>query len=297
MVSLRLSLRPWKSAPMTQWMALGSLSFILVGFNSVYWMGENVSTIVEKLEAERIVTVYLDPSVGKRPDEPHLQTGAIQDAIRTQLGSSRISSDYTDAQTFLKDLESSYPELAREVQALGADAEWVTPRFFTLKGAVSDSTIEELKKIPGIEGIESSDKKVHPVTQSLKAIFWVSRLFTAGLGLAFVTLLFLIARLNRQCQSEVASMIRQWGGTRLQMRLPQIWNQFFLACSAAVLSIAAWIYCQPLLMRHMGALSPYLRELKLQPPIKMLAVAFSAALFGWVSGWLTSDAELTANEQ
>ena len=285
MGTLKLALRPWRSLPLVQWMGVFSLAILMIGMNAVYWLNGSVDAILTRLGSERVVTVYLEPTA----------TGELVDAIRTSLGSSAVDAKVVDQKGFLADLEKTHPQLAKEVQALGADTDWVAPRFMTLRGALPNESIEKIKALPGVEAIDLSEERLKPIAQSLRTIQSVSRGFLFGLAMAFLTTLFLVARLNRQVQGDSVRLIRQFGGTPFQAKLPQLIHQASIGAAAGAASAAVWLYAQPILVYHLGSLSPYFRDLKLQHPALVFAWILVATAIGGASAALASTQAAAEN--
>jgi cell division protein FtsX len=285
MGTIKLALRPWKSLPIVQWMGVFSLAILIIGMNAVYWLDGSVDQILKKLSAEKVVTVYLEPSA----------TIELVDTIKTQIGSSSVDTRLVDQKGFLEELEKSHPQLAKEVQALGADADWVAPRFMTLRGDMTNEAVEKIKALSGVEAVDLSEQRLKPVTQSLRTIQSVSRGFLVGLVIAFLTTLFLIARLNRHVQSDSIRLIRQFGGTAMQAKMPQILHQTFLGTLSGIFASCIWLYAQPIMVYHLGSLSPYFKDLKLQNPLFVLSWIFLATAIGWISALFASSQAAAEN--
>lgn len=278
MGTIKLALRPWKKLPIVQWLGIFSLSLLMIGLNSVFWLSGNITTLLTKLNAEKVVTVYLESNTSSE----------LVDSIKTQVGSSAVEAKLVDQKEFLQELEKLHPNLVKEVQALGSDADWVTPKFLTLRGDISSDAVEKIKSIIGVESVDLSEQRLLPVVQSLKTIQSVSRGFFVGFILAFFTTFFLIARLNRHVQNDSIKIIRQFGGTEFQIKLPQLLHQSLLGLIAGIISAGIWLYTQPFLSYHLGTLSPYLKDLKLQNPNIVFSEILGSILIGWISAYFIS---------
>lgn len=288
MYPLKLALRPWKLSPLSQWLASVTLGFLLFIFSLLFWFQDGLTPILARLSSDQVVTAYLDHS-------PETDSNKIVDTIKTQVGSSAQQVDYTDSQGFVTELEKSYPDLAREVSSLGQDLKQIAPQYVTIRGSLSPAQVENVKRIPGVESIDSSTERFRPILESLTATQWITRIFMAACLLGLFTLLLLMSRLNHSVHAEAFRLIEQLGGTRLQARLPQVVNQTMLGLLGGTLAATAWIFSQTILVQKIHAFSPFLQSMPPAPASSIFLLIGIGAAMGWLTGWMNSGAAEVRN--
>src|SRR4051812_34595422 len=110
MYLLKLSLRPWRLAPLSQVfsaLAMGVLLF-MVGF--LIWMQAGLNPVISRLQGEQVLTAYFKPEVLKK-DEP-----LIVDSVKEAVGAQAVSEiSMVDAPKFISLVEKHYPDLAHEL--------------------------------------------------------------------------------------------------------------------------------------------------------------------------------------
>lgn len=281
MYRLKLALRPWRIAPASQWLASLTLGTLLFIFSFLWWFSEGLGPIVNRLSSDQVVTAYV-------ADSAEESSGRIVDEIKTQVGSTAVRIEYVDSARFLTELEKSYPDLAREVASLGNDSKQIAPQYVSIRGSLSATQLEGLKKIPGVESVDSSIERFQPIQESLVATRWITRAFLAAVLVGLLTLLLIMARLNHPVHAEAFRLIEQLGGTRLQAKFPQVANQTLLGIAGGGFAAVAWLASQPWIVEKIHAFSPYLRELPPAPPTAAVAMVAVGAVFGWLTGWMNS---------
>jgi len=266
MFPLKLALRPWKLQPLSQLLTFATLTtlLLLAGF-----FGSLVLSLPEiraRLDGDHVASVFLDPSM----ESTNLET--VRDQIRVTLGSSAVQVEYVDADGFLNSIKNTQPDLAKEVAALGTEKDWVTPKFFSLRGALTERMVETLRGISGVEAVSFSAKRFKPILENIAAIEWLSRVLFAAIVVAMIAVLTLLGRLNSSIFNEAEQIVSQMGGSNAQARLPAQLNPLLLSGAAGLIAGALLMKLDPWFSAKMVSLSPFLRGLDSASSTSSLAI-------------------------
>ncbi len=256
MFALKLAFRPWKLQPLSQLLTFITLTTLLLLAGFFGSLTLSLPEIRKRLDGDHVASVFIDPALETSNLRP------IQDQIHLSLGSSPVSVEFIDSDTFLETIRTTQPELAKEVAALGGEKEWVAPKFFSLRGTLNESIIESLRLIPGVEAVSFSGKRFKPILENIAAIEWLSRVLFGAILLAMVAILTLLGRLNASIFHEAEGIVAQMGGTDAQARFPSRLNPILLAGGAGVLSSLILLKLNPWFIAKMVSLSPYLRGME-----------------------------------
>lgn len=253
MFSLKLAFRPWKLQPLSQILTFTTLGVLMFLAGVFGWLSRSIPNLRTQLDGDRVASVFLDPSA----EADNLDS--IRDQIRVSLGSSTVKVDYVSSDQFLENLANRQPELAKEVAALGNEKDWIAPKHFSLRGALTEAEIERMKSIPGVEAVLFSEKRFRPIVDNLAAMEWLCRLLSVATIFAMIAVLFLLGRINSSIFSEAEVIVAQMGGTDWQARLPSRMNPLLSSLAASAVAAVLFWRVQPGIAQKMASLSPFLR--------------------------------------
>lgn len=276
MFTLKLAWRPWRLQPLSQILTFTTLGILMLITGIFGWLSKSLPQVRAQLDGDRVAGVFIDPATEMA------NLDSIRDQIRVSVGSSRTSVDYIDADRFLETLSARQPELAKEIAALGNEKEWITPKHFSIRGAITQAQVDRMKAIPGVEAVLFSEKRFRPVVDNLVAIEWLCRLLSLATVFAMLAMLFLLGRINSGIFSEAESIVSQMGGSEWQARLPARMNPFLTSVAASVLATLLFWKLQPGIAAKIGTLSPFLRGLE-TTTVPVAGVLFVGATVGLIA--------------
>lgn len=277
MLIIKLAWRPWKLNPASQWLSVIALATLLFIFAQFSWFASAVSPIVQKLNSQKIITVYLDVQTSE---------GAVIDQIKTKASSSIRKMTYTDSQKFLQELETKSPELAREVMSLGDEISQVAPRFLTLEGNVTNAQIDSIKKINGVDSIENSQTRFQPLIDNLLAVQWFMRILLFALGLTAISALVLTARQNANIHQDAFALMKSLGGGYWKTRLPHLLSLTLTGFIAGLMASFAWVVTHESSVNKIKEFSPALEQIKSTQSSVFVLIIILGVFCGWCSAWL-----------
>ncbi len=212
-----------------------------------------------------MITAYLEPTV-----EPTEEV-KILDQIKTVVGShsetEKPEVKYVGPDQFIKEVSAYYPQLGRELQTLGQDMGQVVPKFISISGIVSPKVIEKVRSVSGIESVDTSKERYKQILGTLIALRWITKALIIGLVLALLTGLMQMARINSSIHQEVMSMMKQWGASPIQIRLPRLLSGMSVGLVGGVLATTAWFLGVGTFAAHVRDFSPLVKTLVAPAPI------------------------------
>jgi len=283
MFPIKMALRPWKLAPLSQWLSAMTLGILLFVFCFLSWFSSALNPVLARLSSDQVVTAYLDTSEGTSGEK-------ISDQIKLQLGSSASRVDHVNSAEFLTELSKIYPDLAREVSSLGQDMKMIAPEYVTIRGQISRNQLENLKRLKGVDSVDSSVERFKPIFESLQTTQWITRIFLAAVLFGLFTVLFLMSRLNASIHQNGRKLIYQLGGSRLQAKFPQVFHQTLLGVIGGILASSAWLLSQSAWIHKIQTFSPYFRDLAPAQASSTIVVLAVGAIMGFLSGWMNPKA-------
>lgn len=286
MLLLRLALRPWRLAPLSQLFSALAVGFLLVLAGLLFWLQKGLTPVLARLQNEQVITAYLDPALDTR--EEFLIVDRIREAVGAHPESSGLEVQFTGPDLFIKNLKGPYPELARELEDLGSETSSVVPRFVTVSGILPDSALENVKSLQGIESAESSRDHYRSVMAAFSALRWVAKIMVTGLCLALLTGLIHLARMNSYLHRDAVSLLRLWGAGDLLLRAPELLSGMVVGCLGGAVALGSWMTAGTWLSRHIRALSPLLRDMPIHGWQLGLSLFATGALIGLMAGVLGS---------
>lgn len=282
MFLLKLAIRPWKLAPFSQFLASTSSVVLLFLIGFLVWFSSSVSTVIKRLSGDQIVTVYLE--TGSDAAKP----GVVTDSIRTSLGSSAIHIDFVGANEFLDSLAKNYPELSKEISSLGEEQKALTPQYLSLKGKITNDQLIRIKKINGVESIDTSGDRFRPIVENLQALRFVTNAFLIGAFIALAALFILLSRMNRSIHDEISSLLRQMGSSEARARSPQILSGALFGLSTAGVAGFLAMLAQERFLAHFMTFSPYFNSMSEPSFIHHLIIPLTGVGIGAACGWFGS---------
>ncbi len=279
MFLLKLAIRPWKLAPVSQLLASASAVVLLFLIGFLVWFSSSTSGMIKQLSGDQIVTVYLETGEGTA------KPGMVKDSIRTSLGSSAVRIDYVGADEFLSALSKNYPELSKEIASLGDEQKALTPQYLSLKGKISQDQLNRIKKISGVESIDTSGDRFRPIVENLQAVRFVTNVFLLASLCALISLFILLARMNQTIHEEVSNLLRQMGSSESKTRLPQILSGVLFGLSTAgVAGFFAMILQDHFLSRFLS-FSPYFTTMSPPNIVHHAIIPLAGVGIGAACGW------------
>jgi len=283
---LRLAMRPWRVAPMSQIFSAFVVGFLVLFSGFLFWMEQGLKPIVHRLQGEQVITAWLSPDVLESDEQALLKQ--VQDIVLSTPGqrSQRYPIDFrlTGSAEFLKQIEKPYPELARQVQETQGEVKDLVPRYITLSGVFEDAVLEQVKSVRGIESAESSKNRHAHVVGAYRALRWVVRILVAGLALALLTGLIHLARMNAHLHRDALSILRLWGAGPWTLRAPALFSGGLVGMIGGLTSLGGWLAISPWLLQNLKQLSPMLSELEVPRWEAALSLWAAGIVIGVISG-------------
>lgn len=280
-LKLKLALRPWRHYPGTQALTSLALTAVLFLFGMTRWLNQTVDTAISGIQGRQVMTAYLDPALGEK------EGTAIADTIRTQLGSSANRVEFQAQEKFLGDLANAYPQLSEEIQQFGNEAQAIAPNFVSIQGRLTDGSIEQVRKIPGVESVSVSKTKFRSLVENLQASRAFTRWMSMALLLALASLLLLVGKLNARLNHETARMIGQLGGSDLEAKMPGLLNLASLGALSGASAALLWRVGASGLAAQARALSPIFERMSAPSHAIYLVLPLLGAAAGYAMGLLT----------
>lgn len=287
MYLLKLALRPWRLAPLSQIFSAIAVGFLLLLVGFLFWMQQGLKGVVVRMQGEQVITAYLDSSLLKK-DETR-----IVEAIRHDLDSpSGLEIKLVDASRFLSTIKSYYPDLARELEDLGQEVNQIVPRYISVSGMLPESALDKIKRVPGVDFAESSKDRYRSIVGAFSALRWVARILMGGIALALLTGLVHLTKMNSYLHRDALSLLRFWGAGKGTLAGPGMISGAFVGLLGGVIAWIGWMTLGIELMRHVRSLSFILKGI---PPVQssfalmLLMIGASVGLLAGLFGSLSSS--------
>lgn len=233
MFLLKLSFRPWRQTFLSQFISVLSLAVLLFFIAFLLWLQSSLQPIVNHLRSDQVWTVYL------KPDSTSQEK--IVDEIQTQLGASANAKiEYVGSGDFIDKIKAEYPELALELIQVGKDLEHIVPRYLSISGNLMDLNQDMLLKHPSVDRVENSEHRFRHTIGVFETLRWISRILAGCLfGVAIVGLIHL-AKTNDFSFKESLSVMRLWGASHFQLRVPSLISSVSVGLLGGVLGAVIW---------------------------------------------------------
>jgi cell division protein FtsX len=279
MYLIRLAGRPWRRSFWSQLSASGAVGLLLILAAGLLSLQRGLGPVVVRLEQSQVLTAYLDSQVTAAEEAQTL------DRIRLKLGSSARDVRLVGAEQFLTEIRANYPELVKELEALGDELPAVVPRYVSVEGVFRDNPTQALKSVPGIQGVDTSRDRYRAVIGAFHAFRKLSGVLASGLAIALLTGLILLARMNHQLLEDSLSVLHFWGASAMSLRVPPLLAGFSVGALGGAWAALAWWAGAPSVHAQLVSLSPVLSGLDSPPRISVALMLLAAgALSGALSG-------------
>ena len=281
MYLVKLALRPWRLATFSQVfssLAVGVL-LLLIGF--LFWMQQGLKSVLTRLHSEQVMTAYLNSSVVEGEE------GKVILAIKNLLDDQKNAEvKFVGTQEFLKSLKKQYPDLAKELESLGEDRNQVVPRFISVSGMFPSSLSESIKRVNGVESVESSKDRYKYVIGILQTLRWVLRILIGGVSLSLLTGLIHLSKMNAYLHQEALSLLKFWGASRAVLVLPGMFSGLLVGILGGALAYGGWATVGLSLARHVRSLSSLLKTLPVSEPHAAVILILVGGAMGQLAGTL-----------
>jgi cell division protein FtsX len=286
---LKLSLRPWKRSPYSQFFTSLAVGVLLFLASFLFWMQWGLSPVIDRLQHEQVITAYLDNAV-----EPSAET-TIVDTIRTQVGA-HAEIKMVEPEQFIAHLKNDYPELSRELEDLGPEVSTVVPRYVSVSGILPDSSLENVKSVRGVQSAESSTDRFQTVIGAFRALKWVAGFLTLGLCLALMTGLIHLGRTNAYLQQDAFILMKLMGASSGDLRTPSMISGLLVGLAGGILAACAWMTAGVWMAEHIRSLSPVLSYMSILSPGFSIALLALGLLMGAFAGVAATPSRIGRTE-
>jgi cell division protein FtsX len=292
MLLLKVSLRPWKLAPYSQFFSAFAVAFLLLLAGLLFWIQQGLNPVLARLEQEQVITAYVNTQV------PPSDENKIVDQIQVALGShaERVDIKLVQADQFVDQIKQAYPDLGRELEDLGPETSSIVPRYISVTGLMIDSAIDKIRAIPGIESAESSRDRNRSVIGAFVTLRWVAKVLSAGLCLALLTGLIHLARTNSYIHRDAVTLLKLLGGDGFQLQMPGILSGVCVGAIGGVLAMAGWLSAGIWLSTQVKHLSPVLRSMPAANPYHGIVLLILGVGIGLMAGLIGNLARSGARE-
>ncbi len=288
MYLLRLALRPWRSAPLSQGFAVLAIGFLLIFAATLFWVHSGLKSVLHRLKNDQVVTLYLEP--GAKPQQ-------IEDQIKISLGAQSKSVDLerVDAKRFVERLRDAHPDLARELEELGSEMHSIVPEYVSVSGQFPLGATEKFKALSGVESVETAKNRYQQVIGAFTALKWFVRAMLLGVvGVLFLGF-FQLARSHQKDHSEALGLLKFWGAGEATLLLPNLISCWLAGCLGGVMAALAWSLGSAWMAHAVQGLSPFLSDLarhSFSSRIAALALFSAGSLLGIFAGLMAGGNRL-----
>lgn len=282
MYLLKLALRPWKLSLFSQLVSAIAVGLLLFLSSVAFWLQGGLKPVVNRLQNEQVITAYLNAASTEPADK-------VVDSIRTTLGSKSIEVKKVDAADFISHLRDRYPDLGRELEDLGPEAEGVVPRYVSISGVLPDSAIDQVRAVAGVETAETSKDRYKHIVGAFSTLQWVSRVLAFGLCLAVLAGLIHLARMNSYLHRDAVGLLKQWGAGRWTLKAPGMISGIGVGALGGLFGLVGWLTGGVWLTRHVRELSPLLKEMPAASSQMGLVLLGIGLMGGLLSGLFSSE--------
>jgi cell division protein FtsX len=281
---LKLALRPLRFAPLSQVFSAVAVGFLLLLVGFLIWMQQSLRPLLVRLQGEQVVTAYLESGTPSKDEARILE--AVKEASTS--GGSPVEIKLVNYSQFIGLVKNQYPDLGKELEGLGQEVSQVIPRYISVTGLLSDSTLERIKVIPGIEQAESSKDRYHFILGAFSTLRWVARLLIFALCFALMTGLINLSRMNSYLHRDALAVLKQWGAGGGLLALPGVISGLLVGFLGGFMALAGWWFFGSWLTQHVRSLSVFFKNFPLPHPHLALILLGLGILLGAVAGLIGS---------
>ncbi len=283
MYLLKLALRSWRLAPLSQVFSAIAVGFLLLLIGFLFWMHQGLKPILVRLQGEQVITAYIQSTVEKK-DELKL----LDEVHRALVHEGNVDVKMVNASQFLQLLKGQYPDLGRELEDLGQEMVQVIPRYVSVSGILSNSALEKIKNIPGIESAESSKDRYRQIVGAFSALRWVARILMTGVFFALLTGLIHLSRMNVYLHQDALSLLKYWGAGSGTLVTPGIISGLCVGIIGGGIASIGWLTGGNWLTHQVKALSSLLKTMPSVHSHLAIVLFIVGATLGLLAGALGS---------
>ncbi len=283
MYLLKIAFRPWRHTPIFQFSIALSLGLFLFAITFLGSFERGLKPIVRQMSNERVLQVFVEAGT----DEG--SRAQIEDQVRVILsGESR-----TEVRTFtradvLASLEKTHPTLGKELRGLSErEAAALVPEGLIVAGEVPQLLTEKIRKIEGVERVESLSGRFKNAVGAVQALRWMVRFLLLSLGLAMGIALLQLGRANQHQLGDAQQVLQAWGAQGWQIRLPGMISGAFVGLLSGGIACAGWLVFRSRAAAGLGELSPVFAGLVLPQPLLLTVILLLGPIFSFacVGAW------------
>ena len=183
-------------------------------------------------------------------------------------------------------MKRPYPNLSKELEKLGEEINEVVPRYISISGIFPSSVLDSIKKLPGIESVESTKDRYRYVVSVLQTLRWVIRILMVGVSIALFTGLIHLSKMNAYLHQEALNLLRFWGASRSVLLLPGMISGLVVGILGGGIAWGGWATLGMSLARHVRSLSTLFKTLPLNSPYTAIALLIAGGVMGQMAGTL-----------
>ena len=271
MYLLKLALRPWRQAPLSQLFSAFAVAFLLLILGLLFWIQAGLKPVLARLQGEQVMTVYLNSSVENKYEEK------MQEKVQSALSLDKtIDVKLVSVPRFISLIKEQYPELGRELEDLGKDTHEVIPRYLSVSGFLPKDAVSRIKNIPGVESVETSKDRYRNVVGAFSTLKWLVQVLMGGMCLALLTGLVHLARMNAYLHKDSLSILKFWGANQITLMAPSLMSGLLVGILGGIIAASGWAVVGLRMTVHVRTLSSFLKG--------MPSVSSYLALFLFLSG-------------
>ena len=293
MFLLKLSLRPWRLAKISQFSSALVVGLLLSMVGVFSWIHSGLTPLLEQLQSDEVILAYLTPSGDSQSVEQDDQK--LVDSIRVSLGAQaqRVEIQHVNGDQFLEKLKVAYPDLVREIADLGPEAKAVVPRYISISGTFAAGgaaqVMDRIKAINGVDSVISSQQRFEQVVGAFRALRTFIRVLMIGLGIALFTGLIHLAKTNAFLHRESVAVLRQWGASEVLMRLPSVLSGFWVGAMGGAMAATGWLLVRTWMGLRIRNLSPMMSQFPQAPISTAGFLLLAGMILGMLAGLSTSS--------
>lgn len=277
---LKLAFRPWKRAPMSQFMTALSIGALLFCMGFLFWIQNALRPITEKLKNEYVMTVYFDPQLDRNSEND------VVDRIKVMVGAQAEDIKVMETSQFISKMRDINSGLAHELEDLGPESSAIIPRYVTLRGNLNNLDSDKIKLVKGVEQIDSSKDRNKNVVAAYGVLNNLIRFLIVGVFFALLTGLIHLTRMNSQLHEDAITLMKQWGAGLFETRLPTFISGLSVGIVGGVMAFLGWIFMGPKLISFVKALSIHFNGIPTESSSMGVILLMIGLILGVLSGLL-----------
>lgn len=289
---LKLSLRAWRSAPLSQLGAVLISSTLLLSVGMLLSIDLSIGSAALRIRHEQRVTTYLSAGLSEKDE------AALVDTIRISLGAhseSDVRAKLVGVEESLNHLKDSHPGLHRELQGLGEEARSLVPRAVHATGYFEEdamaSAVASVRKISGVDSVETTETRAAVLAPAVRVLQWLVRFIGLGVATAWILAWLALARSHAAGLAGVLSPLRLWGAGTWTSRAPGILSGLWVGIPAGLIAAAIHLLVVVPVLGRLSATSSLFEVVNLPGLGGAAALFLTSVLAGASAGALSGSAE------